>query len=1048
MDQKQCVSSVSPQHPKIKRGHAYQFTDWIMDVCWLDSGELAVAFAHNQVEIYAIKQDNPSAVLVDRVQCQVRCILYSARFHGTTKENLLLASGTVFNEVHVWKITDRNEDNEGVVSHQLVGHEGVIFGVRFNPDGSMLTSVSDDRTIRIWPLQGERTNPLIIFGHTARVWDCQFVDQHLISISEDATCRVWKNTLVSKNEGDEDGDCLACWEGHIGKNVWSCAVSPEHKIVATGGQDSGIRLWSFVSIKNNNIESEDDLTLVELPAAAPSKPETFRNFCLTGLDTIVACSNEGRILRGDQKGAEWTILHSDPSYVKYAMMSPSPCGRLVIVGSIEGHLLLVSTDRIFEPIKLKVHETKIFEIFIENSRDPNVFYIVSIGFGEATYLHKLDATDPTTPVFETLYKLKEPTERTNMLSLKLVEETRLLICGSREGAMVVYELPLLSTTQHSGSEQQQPQTVNPLMQLRRTHGRQAISSVTLKHCDNNNNKEVVFWTTGRDGCYIQYRLVRNTNEQQQSSSTTTTSSANTAGKGDGSGKVEEKTKLGIASQGDTMIETSRWILEKIYRNKVTKGWLEGALWLNDELLLLGFYRKRFFVYNETKTFELVSIACGGAHRRWQFKTADTKLDLSTFTFVRKEQLFAYFRNESSVNGSFSSTVIQDNFHGRDVRAVRYLSSAVTNDPSFPLLFASAGEDTVLKFHQYIPSLNTKFATLSNVRKHTSVIKSIDTSKGIDTLLFTSGAREELYCWKLEVSKPPNMKDGDLLDLNCLEWAVCPAVSQVIETRIMDITVHAIDTAQGLHLVGAGYSDSTVRIWLFNEKTRQFSLIADGSWHRRCLLQMDHVVIPGSDNEKQDRILFFTGATDGRVAVWDISQKLRESIQDVAALEADPTHTAAKFDEPVYTYQPHQSGVNCLQVAYNPDENTLTIVTGGEDNALVAAKLALGGGKDDDDDAKIVVTAVGNPCSILEAHASSVTGTRLIQNNTAVLSTSTDQRLNMWTVKDLGSDGVALILVDASFVDVPDPSTMDTADYGGVTHAAIAGIGLESFSVSS
>lgn len=28
---------------------------------------------------------------------------------------------------------------------------------------------------------------------------------------------------------------------------------------------------------------------------------------------------------------------------------------------------------------------------------------------------------------------------------------------------------------------------------------------------------------------------------------------------------------------------------------------------------------------------------------------------------------------------------------------------------------------------------------------------------------------------------------------------------------MDITVHAIDAARGLHLVGAGYSDSTIRV---------------------------------------------------------------------------------------------------------------------------------------------------------------------------------------------------------------------------------------------
>lgn len=58
---------------------------------------------------------------------------------------------------------------------------------------------------------------------------------------------------TSEEVRDKDVECLTCWQGHVGKNVWSCAISPEHKIVATGGQDSGIRLWSLVSIRNNNI---------------------------------------------------------------------------------------------------------------------------------------------------------------------------------------------------------------------------------------------------------------------------------------------------------------------------------------------------------------------------------------------------------------------------------------------------------------------------------------------------------------------------------------------------------------------------------------------------------------------------------------------------------------------------------------------------------------------------------------------------------------------------------------------------------------------------
>lgn len=62
----------------------------------------------------------------------------------------------MFNEVHVWKVFEMDDNQDGVVVHRLVGHEGVIFGVRFSDDGSMLASVSDDRTIRVWSLTKER----------------------------------------------------------------------------------------------------------------------------------------------------------------------------------------------------------------------------------------------------------------------------------------------------------------------------------------------------------------------------------------------------------------------------------------------------------------------------------------------------------------------------------------------------------------------------------------------------------------------------------------------------------------------------------------------------------------------------------------------------------------------------------------------------------------------------------------------------------------------------------------------------------------------------
>ncbi|KAI9265968.1 hypothetical protein BY458DRAFT_218813 [Sporodiniella umbellata] len=72
------------------------FKDWIMDAQWMLDGPkstwtLSIIYAHNFLEIVQLNRSGLIDV-VHSVQCEVRCILYSARISGFTRESLQVAS--------------------------------------------------------------------------------------------------------------------------------------------------------------------------------------------------------------------------------------------------------------------------------------------------------------------------------------------------------------------------------------------------------------------------------------------------------------------------------------------------------------------------------------------------------------------------------------------------------------------------------------------------------------------------------------------------------------------------------------------------------------------------------------------------------------------------------------------------------------------------------------------------------------------------------------------------------------------------------------------
>lgn len=54
----------------------------------------------------------------------------------------------------------------------------------------------------------------------------------------------------------------------------------------------------------------------------------------------------------------WTPIAHDDDFLHYAIMQSSPCGRIVVIGSVGGKLLVVSTEGAFEVSPCKKEKQK------------------------------------------------------------------------------------------------------------------------------------------------------------------------------------------------------------------------------------------------------------------------------------------------------------------------------------------------------------------------------------------------------------------------------------------------------------------------------------------------------------------------------------------------------------------------------------------------------------------------------------------------------------------------------------------------------------------
>ena len=291
-------------------------SDWIQDVQTRnDSGHgekrlrMALALANNTCELWSIsteldsKNDDNSnnmsikAVRLLKTVAETRCITYAMSFPGweesagfsvnpaltntsttvaaPSHQGLMVASGTVFNEVLLWEAisytdyrddtnhdqsacqtndstkqshddddnttttttTNNNNNNKDTrrnvpsnisttirpILHRLCGHEGVILGVRMGVDGNTVVSTSDDRSVRLWRKQQQHQ-------HQRQQQHQQQNTQDKTSTTVPIHTDIWTSQWIG-------------W-GHSAR-VWDIVLLPSQDVVMSSSEDGSIKVWDW-----------------------------------------------------------------------------------------------------------------------------------------------------------------------------------------------------------------------------------------------------------------------------------------------------------------------------------------------------------------------------------------------------------------------------------------------------------------------------------------------------------------------------------------------------------------------------------------------------------------------------------------------------------------------------------------------------------------------------------------------------------------------------------------------------------------------------------